>query len=293
MIYLGTVTASMGPQPFGCGRAAGPCREAAARRCFNGAATFRLRKEPASWLCCYQRSCFNGAATFRLRKAAGVRSGPPQNSMLQWGRNLSVAEGSRSLKSTVISSLLQWGRNLSVAEGGSKHSTSGPPPTASMGPQPFGCGRPSCEKVLANRLRLQWGRNLSVAEGRVSLLTGRLDLTSFNGAATFRLRKARRAASTTARSAGFNGAATFRLRKDATPGRLLICFIASMGPQPFGCGRAAAQCISARRVRASMGPQPFGCGRFAMSAGAPPPPPIASMGPQPFGCGRDVHWSLH
>ena len=60
---------------------------------------------------------------------------------------------------------------------------------------------------------LQWGRNLSVAEGERAAVV-RLNIgLSFNGAATFRLRKA-------------NGA-------DA----LMASVPASMGPQPFGCGR--------------------------------------------------------
>ena len=59
---------------------------------------------------------------------------------------------------------------------------------ASMGPQPFGCGRSLAMIVKAATPLLQWGRNLSVAEGTKSA-TGRPCAGSFNGAATFRLRK--------------------------------------------------------------------------------------------------------
>ena len=60
---------------------------------------------------------------------------------LQWGRDLSVAEGILSylLESTFL--VLQWGRDLSVAEGWSHRDY----------PQPYWA--------------LQWGRDLSVAEG--------------------------------------------------------------------------------------------------------------------------------
>ena len=67
--------------------------------------------------------------------------------------------------------------------------------------------------------------------------------------------------STTPR-ASFNGAATFRLRKACrhaiSVGRYLN---ASMGPQPFGCGRDVLLSWMAYLMIASMGPQPFGCGR--------------------------------
>ena len=36
---------------------------------------------------------------------------------LQWGRDLSVAEGSRSIAAREDGESLQWGRDLSVAEG--------------------------------------------------------------------------------------------------------------------------------------------------------------------------------
>ena len=97
--------------------------------------------------------------------------------LLQWGRNLSVAEGSPTIWLAPYDYPLQWGRNLSVAEGEPAAAPPPLPPRASMGPQPFGCGR--------------------------HLLGRQHDVLSagFNGAATFRLRKAptARAASSPAR----------------------------------------------------------------------------------------------
>ena len=61
---------------------------------------------------------------------------------LQWGRNLTVAEGVRDrLGARHGARMLQWGRNLTVAEGATPAAASGTP------------------------IALQWGRNLTVAEG--------------------------------------------------------------------------------------------------------------------------------
>ena len=108
---------------------------------------------------------FNGAATFRLRKAKATGTTDILIEELQWGRNLSVAEGDARPLMTWEQTVLQWGRNLSVAEG------------AGRGLWPL---QPACFNGAATfRLRkarapraarpkaqgLQWGRNLSVAEG--------------------------------------------------------------------------------------------------------------------------------
>ena len=203
---------------------------------------------------------FNGAATFRLRKAPPTDT-EARNSRLQWGRNLSVAEGCHRSR---VDSTMKLSFNGAATFRLRKAAAPLPPPpsavVASMGPQPFGCGRGGRKRSSAGmasfngaatfRLRkavrlprfwrlprrLQWGRNLSVAEGR--------------GAAPHMACRAR-----------FNGAATFRLRK------------------------AGNDLERRRAMRASMGPQPFGCGR-PDRVQPPLPPPPASMGPQPFGCGR-------
>ena len=81
-----------------------------------------------------------------------------------------------------------------------------------MGPQPFGCGRAQRHALGLIAPKLQWGRNLSVAEGSsVRARWGPIH--------------------------GFNGAATFRLRKAAPEPEPEPEPSASMGPQPFGCGR--------------------------------------------------------
>ena len=136
------------------------------RRRFNGAATFRSRKALGRAAAAAGGGGFNGAATFRSRKAVGgVRGGRLAHSasmgprpfgrgrdwlmgpkdlegLLQWGRDLSVAEGGPPARTSMPRSVLQWGRDLSVAEGAAR--------------------RPIAEATL----QLQWGRDLSVAEGR-------------------------------------------------------------------------------------------------------------------------------
>ena len=65
--------------------------------------------------------------------------------MLQWGRNLIVAEGHLYIQPGQRKRLLQWGRNLIVAEG------------------------PAAGLVGAMDMVLQWGRNLIVAEGTLDI----------------------------------------------------------------------------------------------------------------------------
>ena len=159
---------------------------------------------------------------------------------------------------------LQWGRDLSVAEGPKPKAPAACIPLASMGPRPFGRGRDMlCGKLGRRRLWLQWGRDLSVAEGALasilieanSVLQWGRDLSvaegpsrarrtrrrapGFNGAATFRSRKDAGPRNGRQPSTRFNGAATFRSRKGAHARPAGARRLASMGPRPFGRGRPA------------------------------------------------------
>ena len=71
--------------------------------------------------------------------------GAKAQATLQWGRNLTVAEGAWERYNRAQKRALQWGRNLTVAEGAFPLS------------------------VSYFSLSLQWGRNLTVAEGEVLL----------------------------------------------------------------------------------------------------------------------------
>ena len=136
----GAKPASMGPRPFGRGRRSSVRRPSRTSPSFNGAATFRPRKGLAHSRPNSRRPRFNGAATFRPRKAAGrpARRAMPQ---LQWGRDLSAAEGRVAPMRQVYAVQLQWGRDLSAAEGAYGAAVLGLDMPASMGPRPFGRGR--------------------------------------------------------------------------------------------------------------------------------------------------------
>ena len=134
--------------------------------------------------------------------------------LLQWGRDLSVAEGSSSEAAAGADSCsLQWGRDLSVAEG---------------------CRR---QKRRRRDRQLQWGRDLSVAEGSPDLWNQLSPGVCFNGAATFRSRKGgvpRPAQHALDASMGPRPFGRGRLQ----PGQSLSrSGGASMGPRPFGRGR--------------------------------------------------------
>ena len=251
---------------------------------FNGAATFRLRKAGAGGATGQQQDGFNGAATFRLRKAARPQALKPNakpasmgpqpfgcgrdkfahagrlNRALQWGRNLSVAEGVGAVPALYAGGLLQWGRNLSVAEGRPLHlshdraaASMGPQPfgcgralepsdpacrrQASMGPQPFGCGRVKVRNVELDNRHASMGPQPFGCGRQAQPVYHRQARGCFNGAATFRLRKACGITICQGRLKCFNGAATFRLRKVRFQNGSAYSDEASMGPQPFGCGR--------------------------------------------------------
>ncbi len=84
--------------------------------------------------------------------------------LLQWGRDLSIAELRREGRHMAKTEALQWGRDLSIAE--------------------FSTGSSGSSRFSG----LQWGRDLSIAElsggsGRSMIAIGR-----FNGAAIYRSR---------------------------------------------------------------------------------------------------------
>ena len=83
---------------------------------FNGAATFQSRKPHRASDATLAGCSFNGAATFQSRKPPSASMMASAISVLQWSRDLSVAETTPSpaLHGWVIS--LQWSRDLSDAE---------------------------------------------------------------------------------------------------------------------------------------------------------------------------------
>ena len=182
---------------------------------------------------------------------------------------------------------------------------------ASMGPRPFGRGRTTVSIRGREGSGLQWGRDLSVAEGPPGQAPLQTTLNGFNGAATFRSRKALRPNGLRIGDAGFNGAATFRSRKGTrnrrTPGKrarlqwgrdLSVAEGGMLSGRPsVPPGFNGAATFRSRKVRtnggrqahdiASMGPRPFGRGRCPALRHRRRRAP-ASMGPRPFGRGRAI-----
>ena len=83
---------SMGPQHTRCGKCTADCTPARRGRHFNGAATYSLRKVQGGGGPAGRGLHFNGAATYSLRKAASSNRTSLSNCLLQWGRNILVAE---------------------------------------------------------------------------------------------------------------------------------------------------------------------------------------------------------
>ncbi len=110
---------------------------------------------------------FNGAATWKSRKAIEPK----------------IAE--------VFRALLQWGRDLEVAESGSFTLRVGRFNLASMGPRLGSRGKASRQQLFRLAGWLQWGRDLEVAE-RKTQRRMMLRKLCFNGAATWKSRKVHR-----------------------------------------------------------------------------------------------------
>ena len=168
--------------------------------------------------------------------------------LLQWGRDLSIAErppdawtlqlksdasmGPRSFDRGKFAPFghadgsfwLQWGRDLSIAE-----RASGPVPCYTSSMLQWGRDLSIAERMTLRHgveldNLLQWGRDLSIAERFVALL-GRALGSRFNGAAIFRSRKGR------------------ELVKQA------IDTLASMGPRSFDRGKDTMTRPMPRRAR--------------------------------------------
>ena len=180
----------MGPQHTRCGKSGAGSHVAAGLVRFNGAATYSLRK--ASTRC-------------RRRKSQAV---------LQWGRNILVAESSTHHTESHTEVCFNGAATYSLRKDYPKIWDS------------------VCEAML------QWGRNILVAESRMGGLADAFPWGGFNGAATYSLRKVMglhliigkyvhasmgpqhtrcgklNACKSQLQTAnGFNGAATYSLRK--------------------------------------------------------------------------------
>ena len=158
-------SASMGPRPFGRGRLAPTGGRAWKCVCFNGAATFRPRKAIVEFYPMSLFASFNGAATFRPRKVGITKTIEQMTKGLQWGRDLSAAEGSPRPTEPPAPAPASMGPRP-FGRGRPVHCPDWHwDRHASMGPRPFGRGRLAATQDGGSDYQLQWGRDLSAAEG--------------------------------------------------------------------------------------------------------------------------------
>ena len=160
--------------------------------------------------------------------------------MLQWGRNILVAERRFGSISTLSIDQLQWGRNILVAESPEAPSVTDRNSVASMGPQHTRCGKlADMEKDLV-LLRASMGpQHTRCGKAAPALLGGRGGGVASMGPQHTRCGKKSGAGEPTRYGGCFNGAATYSLRKVVhLPAQLRPC-LASMGPQHTRCGKAA------------------------------------------------------
>ena len=228
----------MGPRPFGRGMTP-PALRLCPKGSFNGAATFRSRNvvfEPAG---CRKHEASMGPRPFGRGMPAGPDGRPPPK-LLQWGRDLSVAEWAPWRPAPARENSLQWGRDLSVAEWRSFCRT-----CSLFGRFNGAATFRSRNAIQASSLSLmsvmlQWGRDLSVAECR-QLGGFWADFWRFNGAATFRSRNvALYWRAVPSQCCRFNGAATFRSRNarySRRPAR-------ATSPLQWGRDLSVAECCS-------------------------------------------------
>ena len=133
-----------------------------------------------------------------------------------------------------------------------------------MGPRPDGRGKTDGKAYVLALHPRQWGRGQTAAERGAFPRAARTTLSSVNGAAARRPRKA-----------DIHAVGDDRL------------YLASMGPRPDGRGKPEPAQSQAHSGRASMGPRPDGRGKAEGPDPARRPRP-ASMGPRPDGRGKSV-----
>uniref|UniRef100_E6Q6S1 Uncharacterized protein n=1 Tax=mine drainage metagenome TaxID=410659 RepID=E6Q6S1_9ZZZZ len=156
---------------------------------FNGAATLSSRKCGARITLHEQDESFNGAATLSSRKFPRTGTKVAKGTVLQWGRDVIVAEIGGVHPGAPVLPKLQWGRDVIVAEirqlsaplralsrfnGAATLSSRKSADTishrqkrgASMGPRRYRRGNTDSRSRPHVQLALQWGRDVIVAEIR-------------------------------------------------------------------------------------------------------------------------------
>src|SRR5258708_6397199 len=114
--------------------------------------------------------------------------------------------------------MLQWGRSLSTAEVRRSRSSRHWPAAASMGPQSFDCGSYTLRSPLRQNITSFNGAAVFRLRKFIAIRALDRHARCFNGAAVFRLRKLKQVTNIAFAGISFNGAAVFRLRKYMSDG---------------------------------------------------------------------------
>ena len=234
----GDSLASMGPRPFGRGRPKPPRRAQGRPSASMGPRPFGRGRLLSGTYAFSVLEASMGPRPFGRGRITMVRRARAPHK-LQWGRDLSVAEGAFGAAAGAGGEGFNGAATFRSRKD-RRQVRRHPHDLASMGPRPFGRGRMPVLRQAQERLPVASMGPRPFGRGRAAPGTGssRAALRRFNGAATFRSRKGGR-----------------RLYAGAGSPR------ASMGPRPFGRGRSWPNSQRSPGAKASMGPRPFGRGR--------------------------------
>ena len=134
--------ASMGPRPFGRGRnGIDPGFGENDKQASMGPRPFGRGRGNSTYMLRFGLMMLQWGRDLSVAEGRCVPGSVITAGGLQWGRDLSVAEGANKQYRPRVPDKLQWGRDLSVAEGGAVGPDVDGVHGASMGPRPFGRGR--------------------------------------------------------------------------------------------------------------------------------------------------------
>ena len=144
----------------------------------------------ASSTCAHCLIRFNGAAIFRSRKAGGVAGRDGGELLASMGpRSFDRGKPDMGLAFRSLSTVLQWGRDLSIAESARSWRDRLDQITASMGPRSFDRGKQIGAVVIARIFHASMGPRSFDRGKRSSGASHQGFSPRFNGAAIFRSRK--------------------------------------------------------------------------------------------------------
>ena len=182
--------ASMGPQLVRCGKYKKPVRYKDGKTGASmGPQLVRCGKSRSSMMNEAIRQASMGPQLVRCGKLVDACKALEEACLLQWGRNLFVAERRGSPSRLWAARPLQWGRNLFVAERRHSLPPEGRQGEASMGPQLVRCGKHGGRPRPAATPHASMGPQLVRCGKPGYARTSLFRPISFNGAATCSLRK--------------------------------------------------------------------------------------------------------